>query len=236
MPEIVSCPHCGRRASVPDRSVGKRVKCPGCAETFQATMPAPELTKTRPVRPKHEAASEDEVEAVDDAEREGGGRGRRDEGQRSRRDKDEDDPRPTRRRPADEEDEEGDAPRIKKMTRQAWGPVPPWLLAIGVALGCVVVSFLVCIAALGTEGIGPAKDGPVVKYIALGLAMVGALALLVLGVDAVNKREVTSRYYFSEYKITGTWAVVLGMFQTAVGGCLGGWVVYGLFFTFLRGR
>jgi hypothetical protein len=187
------------------------------------------------VRPKHEVADEDEAEAADDAEREGGGRGRRDEGQRSRRDKDEDDPRPTRRPLADEDDED-DGPRIRKMTRQAWGPVPPWLLAIGVAFGCVVVSFLVCIAALGTEGIGPAKDGPVVKYIALGLAMVGALALIILGVDAVIKREVTGRYYFSEYKITGTWAVVLGMFQTAVGGCLGGWVVYGHFFTFLRGR
>jgi hypothetical protein len=186
--------------------------------------------------PKHKAAGEDEAATIDEAE-DSGGRGRRDEGRRSRgRDEDEDDPRPARRRPADEDDEEDEAPRIRKMTQQAWGQVPPWLLAIGVAFGCLVLSFLACVVVNGTEGIGPAKDGPAVKYIALGLGLVGALALLVLGVDAVHKREVMSRYYFSEHKITGTWAVVLGMFQTAVGGFLCGWVVYGLFFTFLRGR
>jgi hypothetical protein len=45
-----------------------------------------------------------------------------------------------------------------------------------------------------------------------------------------------TRYYFSQNTLTGTAAVVLGMFQTAVGGFLGGWVVYGLFFTLIRGR
>jgi hypothetical protein len=85
-------------------------------------------------------------------------------------------------------------------------------------------------------GIEPAKDGPIVKYLALGLGLVGAVAMAGLGVDAVRKREMWTRYGFSQYTMTGTAAVVLGMFQTAVGGFLGGWVVYGLFFTVLRGR
>ncbi len=45
-----------------------------------------------------------------------------------------------------------------------------------------------------------------------------------------------TRYGFSQYTMTGTAAVMLGMFQGAVGGCLCGWLVYGLFFTVLRGR
>ncbi|HVS39570.1 MAG TPA: hypothetical protein VMS17_28695 [Gemmataceae bacterium] len=36
MPQIVSCPDCGRKLSVPDHLLGRNVKCPGCRKTFLA--------------------------------------------------------------------------------------------------------------------------------------------------------------------------------------------------------
>jgi hypothetical protein len=105
-----------------------------------------------------------------------------------------------------------------------------------VAGACVVVSFFFSVLVEGTAGLPPAKDGPIVKYIGLGLGLIGALALIGLGVKSVKDREVVSWYYHSMQRFTGTLAVMLGMFEAAVGGFLGGWVVYGLFFTVIRGR
>jgi hypothetical protein len=36
MPEIVTCPDCGRKLRVPDDLLGKRVRCPGCNQKFLA--------------------------------------------------------------------------------------------------------------------------------------------------------------------------------------------------------
>jgi hypothetical protein len=38
MPAVVSCPNRRRRSRVPDHLIGKRVKCPGCAEVFTAAV------------------------------------------------------------------------------------------------------------------------------------------------------------------------------------------------------
>jgi hypothetical protein len=38
MPQIVSCPDCGRKLRVPDNLLGKNVKCPGCSRKFLAEM------------------------------------------------------------------------------------------------------------------------------------------------------------------------------------------------------
>jgi hypothetical protein len=219
MPQFVSCPKCGRRARVPDTLIGKSVKCPGCTETFTAAASPP------PAPTKKEADSGEDIEVVGDEKGEHPGEEGRDEERRRRLDDD------------DEDDEEEDRPRKrkKKRRRQVEGE-GPWLLAIGAAGACVVVSFFFSLLVEGTAGLPPAKDGPIVKYIGLGIGLIGALALIGIGVNSVKKREVMSWYYHSMQQFTGTLAIVLGMFEAAVGGLLGGWVVYGLFFTLLRGR
>ncbi len=227
MPEFVSCPKCGRRSRVPDALLGRQVKCPGCFEQFTATPNAP-------------AAADDgeDIEIVVDTEGERGGDDREESGRIRLQEADDDEVRAARwRRARDDDDDEEDRPRKKrkKKRRVAEGD-GPWLIAVGVAGGCLVVAFLMSIVANGTMGLDPAKDGPTVKYLGLGFGLVVALAMTGLGVDAVRKREMWTRYGFSEYTMTGTAAVVMGMFQTAVGGCLCGWLVYGLFFTMLRGR
>jgi hypothetical protein len=194
-----------------------------------------------PTKGKRQAGGEDDLEVVDDAEGGSSGRDDRDEGRlsrrrRRRREDDEDDRRPTRGRLLrEEDDEEVERPRKRKKRRRAQGD-GPWLIAVGVAGACVVIAFFASILVNGTMGLDPAKDGPIVKYIALGIGLVAALAVMGLGIDGVRKREVLSYYGFAVHKFTGTVAVALNMFQVAVGGFLGGWVVYGLFFTVLRGR
>jgi predicted Zn finger-like uncharacterized protein len=229
MPEFVSCPHCGSRARVPDALLGRPVKCPGCAATFTAT----------PNNPESRGQDEGEdIEIVSDTT--GGYAVAEDEDDerrsRRRRDDDKGDRRTRANRRSREEDDEEVRPRKRKKKRRQEEGDGPWLIAVGVAGACLVVAFLVSIVANGTTGLDPAKDGPVVKCIGLGIGLVVALAMTGLGVDAVRKREMWTRYGFSQYTLTGTAAVVLGMFQTAVGGCLCGWLVYGLFFTLIRGR
>ena len=239
MAQFVSCPRCGCRARVPDSLLGQRVKCPGCAQPFTATPGAPAAAppKDESARNQREGGGEEDIEVVDDTEggRDGG------EDRRSRRPHDDDRGERRRaraRRSRDEEEEEEDEeerPRKRRKRRREEGD-GPWLIAIGVAGACLVVAFFASILFNGTRGLDPAKDGPIVKYIALGIGLVAALAMTGLGIDGVRKREVMSYYHFSVHKFTGTMAVVLSMFQVVVGGFLCGWVVYGLFFTFLRGR
>ena len=63
MPEVVSCPKCQRKSRVPDTLVGKKVKCPGCAEIFTASV-------NGPAAPKKEAAAKKKPD--DDDEDSGG--------------------------------------------------------------------------------------------------------------------------------------------------------------------
>ena len=42
MPEIVSCPDCGRKLRVPDDLLGRNVKCPGCGKKFLADAGGPD--------------------------------------------------------------------------------------------------------------------------------------------------------------------------------------------------
>jgi hypothetical protein len=218
--------------------MGKQVKCPDCAKPFTATAsaPAPAVGKTEPAQSKRRIDDEDELEIVEDTEEEHAAGGGRDDDRRGRRrrEDDEDDRRPTRGRRSREDDEE-ERPRKRKKRREAQGD-GPWLIAVGVAGACVAVAFFASILFNGTQGLDPARDGPIVKYIALGIGLIAALAMTGLGIDGVRKREVMSYYWSAAFKFTGPVAVALSMFQVAVGGFLGGWVVYGLFFTVLRGR
>ncbi len=125
MPEVVSCPKCQRKSRVPDALVGKRVKCPGCAEIFTATVgAAPPPKKEAP--PKTDEDEGGAYEVVDDRKR---GRVRDDDDEeervsdrpRGRRraadDEDEDEDRPRRRRGRDEDDEDEDRPRRRRLSR-----------------------------------------------------------------------------------------------------------------------
>src|SRR5947209_19957352 len=46
MPNVLNCPHCGKKLAVPDNAAGKQVRCPSCRQVFafpsiQAAAPAP---------------------------------------------------------------------------------------------------------------------------------------------------------------------------------------------------
>jgi hypothetical protein len=217
--------------------LGHRVKCPGCAEPFTAnpSAPPPATEKGERAKQKGGAIDGEDIEVVDDD----GGEDADDRRRSRRHREEEEDDRPARagRRSRVEDDDEEDRPRKKKKKkrRRAEGD-GPWLVAIGVTGVFLVIAFFISIVANGTMGMEPAKDGPLVKCLALGIGLVVALAMAGLGVNAVRKREIWTGNAFSGFMLTGTAAVVLGMFQAAVGGCLCGWLVYGLFFTVLRGR
>lgn len=81
MPEIVVCPNCERKLKLPDKLLGKRVKCPNCQEPFQAAAPGKQRTpqgsaKKTPPRPgieededgpvRYEVAGEEKGEEEDE--------------------------------------------------------------------------------------------------------------------------------------------------------------------------
>jgi hypothetical protein len=111
MPEVVSCPKCRRRSRLPERLLGKRVKCPGCAEIFTATLDAPEVP----------ARTEEQVRKKKD-EDDSGGYEVVNEGKKKRRTDDEDDDYEVaadskkRRRSDDDEDDErvSEKPRVSR--------------------------------------------------------------------------------------------------------------------------
>src|SRR5262249_6241373 len=123
MPEIIHCPECDRTVSLPERLIGKIVRCPSCRKTFRAEAPVeeeaePVVVDAEPPRPRdRKPSSQDE----DDRSR----RRRRDEEgddsdarpRRARRREEEDEDDRPRRRSRDrdeEEDEEEDRPRRKR--------------------------------------------------------------------------------------------------------------------------
>src|SRR4051812_15592869 len=46
MPRTIQCPHCGVVLNLPDNATGKRLKCPKCANKFDATEADPEHSST----------------------------------------------------------------------------------------------------------------------------------------------------------------------------------------------
>jgi len=109
MPQIVTCPDCGRKLKVPDDLLGKKVKCPGCGQKFVGeTDDADDETAASPST---------------------GVAPRPDDGPRSRRrvaeeEDDDDRPKSRRRRDEEEEDEEDDDYPIKKRRRDEDNPEP----------------------------------------------------------------------------------------------------------------
>jgi len=128
---VVVCPECGGELNVPDRLVGKKVKCSSCKGVFEA-KPAPE-----------EAEDVEDVEDVDEEEA-------RPKKRRARADDDEDDEddRPRRRRRDEDEDEdEADEEVLAARQRKQqvfWIRLSGLLLFIGttVTFGGVALLFL----------------------------------------------------------------------------------------------
>jgi hypothetical protein len=120
MPAVVSCPNCRRRSRVPDTLLGKRVKCPGCAEIFTAAAGTP--TPPRKQAPVKKPPAQDEapgyevVDGDEDSERVAD----KPRSRRGRADEDEDDERPRRPRRGREgdEDEEDDEPARRPRRRR----------------------------------------------------------------------------------------------------------------------
>jgi len=99
MPELFTCPHCGKSVRVPDNLLGRTVKCPACGGRLVAGEAPPEAEPPpRPARPEESYA----------------------ENRPSRRpdDDDVDDDRPPRRRDDDDENEEyDDAGELRRRRR-----------------------------------------------------------------------------------------------------------------------
>jgi hypothetical protein len=57
MPEIISCPDCGRQLRVPDHLYGKKVRCPGCKVMFRAEV----VHEPPPEAPPRSARKSDQV-------------------------------------------------------------------------------------------------------------------------------------------------------------------------------
>jgi predicted Zn finger-like uncharacterized protein len=142
----IACPSCQKQLRVPDTAIGKRVKCPVCATTFQVgeaavehiqAYPAPPVAKTsRPVRPPAMDDDEDAERLPRRARRRGDEDEELDESDerlprraRGRRDDDDDfdddertSPRARRRRDDDDFDEDDSddyKPRRSQALRKA---------------------------------------------------------------------------------------------------------------------
>ena len=59
MPINLTC-ECGKKLAVKDDMAGKKVKCPGCAETFTAAVDAPAKKKTDDEGPGFEVVDDNE--------------------------------------------------------------------------------------------------------------------------------------------------------------------------------
>jgi hypothetical protein len=124
MPQLISCPDCGRKLRVPDDLLGKKVKCPGCGVKFvgEADDGLEELDEA-PGRSSFSTRSDSSA---------GRRLARRDDDEddrprRSRRDDDEGDDRPrrSRRRDDDEDEDEDDDDRYRRR-RPEGDPVQGW--------------------------------------------------------------------------------------------------------------
>jgi hypothetical protein len=132
MPLTIQCPSCKRRLNVPDKFLGKRVKCPGCGEALEAaeagetevqpekpkkTVPPPRESVApapkRPARRSDPPDDEAEPEYLDEPEE----KPRRRRPRRDEEDEDEDERAPRRRRRRGDDDEDDEYPTVRRRRR-----------------------------------------------------------------------------------------------------------------------
>jgi hypothetical protein len=107
MPQIITCPDCGRKLRVPDELVGKKVKCPDCKVKFTGgitTKPNGQPAKTAPARAK----DDDEQRVATAPGGKKAGRVKEDDKDDRPSSRSRDDERPGRKRKARRRDEEED--------------------------------------------------------------------------------------------------------------------------------
>jgi hypothetical protein len=107
MPQIITCPDCGRKLRVPDELVGKKVKCPDCKVKFTGgitTKPNGQPAKTAPARAKDD--DEQRVATAPLGKKAGRAKDDDDDDRPSSRSRD--DERPARKRKGRRRDEEED--------------------------------------------------------------------------------------------------------------------------------
>jgi hypothetical protein len=203
MPQIITCPDCGRKLRVPDELVGKKVKCPDCNLKFTGgitTRPGAKSARTAPARD-----TDDHEQRVATAPL----------GKKAGRARDDDEAeRPSRRkkvRRRDEEDEDHpprapgedeDQPRVGSTAaerRRGWKltllglnliiyGIYTLLGTLAVALlGCMTL-FLIGVGGLSTMdpdvamgSVAGAGIGLIILYIAIGLGELAALVLQTTG-------------------------------------------------------
>ncbi len=174
MPEVVICSKCGRKSRLPDHLIGKRVRCPGCAEIFTAAVnvPAP-VKKPEPVAKDEddEAGGYDVVEdrpkkrrPVDDDDDDD------DRSRRSRRrldddDDDDDDDRPRRRAPK----------RKKKRSPRSGAGSGNLSTLLFVGIGAAALCVL-----LGLVSIFVPALAMVPYYVGVGVTIVGQVWFLIV--------------------------------------------------------
>jgi hypothetical protein len=147
MVEVVCCPKCRRKSRVPDTLIGKRVKCPGCAEIFTAATAAPPPAKEDAEGEKEQDKEEViSFQVLDDAKAK----------RRRGNDEDADEDRPRRsRRLRDDDDDDEERPsrrttRRKRKIRRTTSGISsvlgeldtPKLILLGVVGVCILSTLL----------------------------------------------------------------------------------------------
>jgi hypothetical protein len=148
MAEVIVCPECDNKMKIPERLLGKKVKCPNCKAVIDTEAP-------------EEAEEAEEVEERRVTSRSSRSRARdRDEDEvrpRRRRDEEDEEDRPRRRRREEEdEDEEEEAPRRAKKGRDprevlGWARLSALLCFIGAcvslgALGFMLITHIIVVS------------------------------------------------------------------------------------------
>ncbi len=169
MPITVACSSCNRKLRVPDDLLGKRVKCPTCGNTFEATA-EDEAPPEPPPEPVEEGSSA--------RSKSGSRRGEAVTSSRARRDDDyEDDDQPRSRRGRDDDDyeddrdEDDDRRRSRRRRREDGRDYEPhrgpMVLVFGI-IGCVLFVFEICVGWIGLPG---AIIAIVLSLIGMGLSV-----------------------------------------------------------------
>jgi predicted Zn finger-like uncharacterized protein len=148
MPEIISCPDCGRKLRVPDDLIGKKVKCPSCNVMFTAAAAGNE--PPRPSGSRRAAHPDDEPQRPSGSRRAAQSEGIEDQPRASRRAEPREEEVEVRVRRRDDDDDYEyyeDEERAPISPRQAWKKVRS-------GLNFIVISIYVLLGAIGVGILG----------------------------------------------------------------------------------
>jgi hypothetical protein len=202
---VIGCPACGTRLKLSSAARGKQsVRCPRCGGGVPV---GPPRAADDPADQLDEVQPDDELDDLEEVTNE----------------------RPSRRRPRADRYEDDDRPRRRDRRRREEKP-GPWLLALAAAPLGFVAGLVIGVASLGTHGLPAAKPGEVIaKGLGIVLMFVVAGILILVGTLAVRERKaVVGRWRTTT--VRGLPAILIGFIYTGLGGLLGGFGVYAVFF------